>query len=582
MSTSPQSRDRTTPRALSAQRAWLRVVGLLLGLLVSGAGGAVVPILIERLDAEVADSTAVVAGNYDSAFVAQAYAAFTPSRQHGVWYRVRLAADWTAERPPVLSVFDPQGLLIRAYLPPAYDVATASIYDPQSNPGFTRHALVFTLPVTLQAHTPVYFYIAPERAVARRVAVENITVAHVGDLAHAQLDVLFPAIQLATLLVMLAFFFALRERMYGYFVGHVLFLVFYELYEFGIGYTLAPFDWLAPLKARPVWLSAAVAGVLLCEFSRAFLDLGRIAPRLDRLLAWVRWPLLVLAVCAAIPPLSSGWWVEDALALLFAALAPLLIFTGLIAWQRGSRRAGFYLCAWIPGLMFVIVRALQLILRWPLSGWLEFALPAAFAFASLVLSFGLADYTLSVRHERDVAKRLAERDALTGALNRRAILAHLRAAFQRARESAEPLALLFLDLDHFKRINDRFGHRAGDACLRALIDPITSELRQGDALGRYGGEEFLVVLPGATASNAEVIAERIRARVEAMPLLVSGTHIGLTLSVGIAEFDAEVATPDDLVERADTALYRAKSRGRNQISSHPGGTPLHHESAPGT
>lgn len=565
-------------------RRWLRWVAVvLLWLILPQLGSAAAPILVERLDVDVPEraAAAVIAGQYDDDFVAQPYAAFTPSRQHGVWYRVRLVADWTAPRPPVLSVFDPQGLLIRAYLPPAYEAVTASIYDVLSSPGFTRHSLAFILPDKLPAHAPVYFHVAPERAVARRIVVADIRVAHTGDLAHAQLDVLFPAIQLATLLVMLSFFVALRERMYGYFVGHVLFLVFYELYEFGIGYTLAPFDWLAPLKARPVWLSAALAGLLLCEFSRVFLDLGRTASRLDRVLSLARWPLLALAVCAAIPPLSQGWWVEDVLALLFAVLAPLLVVSGLVAWQHGSRRAGFYLCAWIPGLLFVVVRVLQLILRWPLPSWLEFALPAAFAFASVVQSFGLADYTLSIRHERDVAKRLAERDGLTGALNRRAILAHLRAAFQRARDSSESLALLFLDLDHFKRINDGYGHRAGDQCLRAVVDPIASELRQGDALGRYGGEEFLVVLPGATAANAEVVAERIRARVEAMTLLVSGTRIDVTLSVGIADADAAVASPEDLIERADAALYRAKSRGRNQVSSHPAGAPLQRDVASG-
>lgn len=566
---------------------WIRwtclVLAVALGSVLPRIAGAAVPITIERLDAQVPDSAAaaVVAGQYDAEFVPQAYAAFTPSRQQAVWYRVRLATDWTDSRPPVLRVYDPQGLLIHVYMPPGYEGSVASIYDTRAYSGFTRHALTFILPDHLQAQSAIYLHIAPERAIPRRVVVEGIGVAHSVDLVIAQLDVLFPAIQMATLLVIFSFFIALRERMYAYFVAHVVFLVLYELYAFGIGYMVPPFNWLAPLGARPVWLFASLAGVFLCEFSRGFLDLARISTRLDSLLVAARWLLLATAVCAAIPPLSLGWWVEDAVAVLFAVLSPLLILTGLVAWQHGSRRGGFYLCAWIPGLLFVIVRVLQLLLQWPLPGWLEFALPAAFAFSALVLSFGLADYTLSVRHERDVANRLAERDGLTGALNRRAILAHLRVAFQHGRESAEPLAVLFIDLDHFKRINDGFGHRAGDQCLRAVMDPISSELRQGDALGRYGGEEFLVVLPGATATNAEIVAERIRARVEAMTLLVSGTRINVTLSVGIADSHSGVLSPDELVERADAALYRAKSRGRNQISSHPDIGAVHHEAASG-
>ena len=159
---------------------------------------------------------------------------------------------------------------------------------------------------------------------------------------------------------------------------------------------------------------------------------------------------------------------------------------------------------------------------------------------------------------------------LTGALNRRAIQANARAAFRNARQAGESLALLFLDLDHFKNVNDSYGHRAGDRCLRAVTAPITSELRHDDALGRYGGEEFLVVLPRATAREAEAIAERIRSRVQEVPVYVSGTRIGLTLSVGVAVIRDDVHTVEDLIECADAALYKAKSNGRNLVSTHPG------------
>lgn len=94
-----------------------------------------------------------------------------------------------------------------------------------------------------------------------------------------------------------------------------------------------------------------------------------------------------------------GWWVENALLLIFLVMAPLLLATAVLAWYHGSRRDGFYLCAWVPGLLFIIVRVLQLALQWPLPSWLELALPAAFAFASIVLAFGLADHALSIRHE---------------------------------------------------------------------------------------------------------------------------------------------------------------------------------------
>jgi diguanylate cyclase (GGDEF)-like protein len=249
---------------------------------------------------------------------------------------------------------------------------------------------------------------------------------------------------------------------------------------------------------------------------------------------------------------------------------PVLITGAVLAWQHGGRRGGLFLGAWIPALLLVIVRVLQLRMQWPLPVWLEFGLPATLAYANLVLAFVLAGQTVSLRFERDVAHKLAEHDPLTGVLNRRAILARLRAEFAKARQTEESLSVLFLDLDHFKHVNDSYGHRAGDQCLRGVIEPIAGELRQGDALGRYGGEEFLILLPGAGAADAEVVAERIRRRVQEMPMLISGVRIGLTVSLGVAALDADVAVPDDLIERADAALYRSKSGGRNLVSTHEG------------
>lgn len=547
--------------------AWLAIT-----LLVTAAGvhAQSVGVVVERFDPQgvEVEASQLVAGARDRDFVAQAYAAITPQPDRSIWYRVRLAEDWSGTDLPLLSIFDPQGLDVTAYLPPGYAETRHSIYGADENAGFTRHALVFDLPPALRANVPLYLKIGPDKAVPRRLEIEPMTGALVRDLARARLDVLFPAIQIATLLVMAAFFLALRERMYLYFVGQVAFVVLYELYLFGIGYEYRPFNWLAPLGARAVWFNAAIAVALLIEFSRRFLESPRFSRRLDVGLRVGSWFAFGIAALALVPPLTPDWAVEYALAGLLLVEAPLLVVAGLVAWQQGSRHAGFFLSAWVPGLVLVILRALQLFLYWPLPVWLEFALPATFAYASLVIAYGLADRTLSIRHERDVAHRLAEHDALTGMLNRRAILARLRAGFLEARATGEPLSLLFLDLDHFKHVNDSYGHNAGDRCLREIVAPINIELRQGDALGRYGGEEFLVVLPGAAADDAEVVAERIRRRIEEMPMLVSGRRIGLTLSIGIAAMDDDVLTPNELIERADAALYRSKSSGRNKVSAH--------------
>jgi len=555
--------------------AWLLVFVALLAAMPARA--TTVPLIVEQLDPEIGAPAAdrVIAGAYDASFKAQTYAALIPSREHGVWYRIRLSEDWKDTRPPALAIFDPVGLHAEIYVPPAYAPQPRSIYSNDGDPGYTRHAIVLILPQTLTAAAAIYLHIEPERAIPRRVEVRDVSSYRAGDLARARLDVLFPSVQLATLLVMLAFFLALRERMYAYFVAYVLFLVIYELYIFGIGYELPVMALLAPLDQRPAWCAALLAVALNLSFSRLFLDLSRWAPRIDRVLAASSWLFAALAACAITPFISRGWWIEDALSVLLLLTIPVLITGAVLAWQHGGRRGGLFLGAWIPALLLVIVRVLQLRMHWPLPVWLEFGLPAALAYANLVLAFVLAGQTLSFRYERDVAHKLAEHDPLTGVLNRRAILARLRAEFAKARQSGEPLSLLFLDLDHFKHVNDSYGHRAGDQCLRGVIGPIAGELRQGDALGRYGGEEFLILLPGAGAADAEIVAERIRKRVQEMSMIVSGMRIGLTVSLGVAAVDTEVAIPDDLIERADAALYRSKEGGRNLVSTHAGPAPSH-------
>lgn len=550
--------------------AWLLVFAA--SFAAAPARATTVPLIVEQLDPEVGAIAAdrVVAGTYDAKFKPQTYAAVIPSREHGVWYRIKLSADWTDPRPPALAIFDPSGLHVEIYAPPAYTAQPRSIYSDDGDPGYTRHAIVLILPAGLTTASSIYLHVEPERAIPRRVEVRDVSSYRAGDLARARLDVLFPSVQLATLLVMFAFFLALRERMYAYFVGYVLCLVIYELYIFGIGFELPVMNLLAPLDQHPAWCASALAVALNLSFSRLFLDLTRWAPRIDRALAAASWVFGALALAAILPFVSRGWWIEDALSILLLLTIPVLITGAVLAWQHGGRRGGLFLAAWIPALLLVIVRVLQLRMQWPLPVWLEFGLPATLAYANLVLAFVLAGQTLSFRYERDVAHKLAEHDPLTGVLNRRAILARLRVEFVKARQSGDSLSLLFLDLDHFKHVNDSYGHRAGDQCLRGVIGPIAGELRQGDALGRYGGEEFLILLPGAGAADAEIVAERIRKRVQEMSMIVSGMRIGLTVSLGVAAVDAEVAIPDDLIERADAALYRSKEGGRNLVSTHAG------------
>jgi len=166
-------------------------------------------------------------------------------------------------------------------------------------------------------------------------------------------------------------------------------------------------------------------------------------------------------------------------------------------------------------------------------------------------------------------RRSAEHDALTGSMNRRSLDQELAREFTHARLAAIPLTVLFIDIDWFKRINDEHGHACGDQCLRSIATSLRAELRPNDALGRYGGEEFLVALPGHDAAASRIIAERLRHAVELSKIDWHGQSLALTISIGLASRRDGDRTVAEMLERADKALYAAKREGRNRVCVAP-------------
>jgi len=182
----------------------------------------------------------------------------------------------------------------------------------------------------------------------------------------------------------------------------------------------------------------------------------------------------------------------------------------------------------------------------------------------------LRDARRELAHEEELAasqqqlEELALRDGLTGVLNRRALLERAAIELARAEREEGDLAVIMLDLDHFKAVNDTHGHLAGDAVLRDAVARVQTAVRVYDLVGRYGGEEFLVVAPGAGPTEAMAVAERIRSAIADRPTVWEGSEIAVTTSVGVVS----VAPGEDLVQalgRADAALYQAKDAGRNCV-----------------
>jgi diguanylate cyclase (GGDEF)-like protein len=245
--------------------------------------------------------------------------------------------------------------------------------------------------------------------------------------------------------------------------------------------------------------------------------------------------VLILLLRAMAPALRREFAGFDARALLWpaAAIAGFMLFLALRQLPGWGRAAEMHQAGGFnQGLLFVY-----------LGGSAMFG----FGFLQLV--------ALRLTHQLREASQI---DGLTQLLNRRALEARLREAWLHHRRRQAPLALLMIDVDHFKRINDSLGHAAGDSVLQTLAQLLRSSLRGGDLVGRIGGEEFLLVLPETDDQAALALAERLRERARA-------EQIGCTLSVGVSVVQPEDAGFEQALLRADAALYRAKAGGRDRV-----------------
>ncbi|MCP4605081.1 MAG: diguanylate cyclase [Proteobacteria bacterium] len=166
--------------------------------------------------------------------------------------------------------------------------------------------------------------------------------------------------------------------------------------------------------------------------------------------------------------------------------------------------------------------------------------------------------------------RLKTTDGLTGAFNKRFFEEELDREISRFSRYKRPLSLLMIDIDHFKHINDEFGHLAGDRVLSQLVLLISNNLRREDTFSRYGGEEFAVLMPEMNLDGAAAVADRLRKLVADAHFDFEGTDLPVTVSIGIAEADTSMNTPGDFVRVADNNLYKAKDAGRNRVEPQPG------------
>jgi diguanylate cyclase (GGDEF)-like protein len=322
--------------------------------------------------------------------------------------------------------------------------------------------------------------------------------------------------------------------------------------------------------AVPDWLSIIVANSLLMTgigliWSAIRVLEGRSAPAAGTLAGTIVW-----LVACGVPAFFAA--VEWRIALLSSIAAGYSLAAGFEFWRGRTetlhaRMPMVALCFAHAAVVFV--RALAILIV-PLAGgpldgnWLQnlfmmeaplFLIAAAFLGVSMVRE----------RAERDL-RRTAEIDELTDVANRRAFLAKSRLLMDEAGKKDQSVVLLLFDLDHFKAINDRFGHAAGDRTLRRFAEIGSAAIRATDLFGRIGGEEFAALLPGCDAVTAQRIADRIRGEISSKAIVHGGIQVPATVSVGVASMVGRGADLEALMARADEALYQSKRAGRDRVS----------------
>jgi diguanylate cyclase (GGDEF)-like protein len=380
-------------------------------------------------------------------------------------------------------------------------------------------------------------------------------------------DVFLRTVLLVMALVNLMVWIMLRERVYAAYVAYVLVL----LAAFGAHdaslYSLPLLRWWGNLEYSGIWILANLSAILLISFARDFVPARPPVIWLDRILHGVQLTFIASAILALLRIEALWLPLTYAMGAGYTLTATLLLIPAIIAARAGRHYGWIFIVGFTPHALTMIVQAAGLLGIIGNPDWLYTAFLAAIAFEAIVFALGLAYRALLYRRERDAALELADQDGLTHVFNRRALdrkLDDLCAMV--ADDELSGIALLFIDLDHFKRVNDAYGHAVGDECLRQIAGLIQSELRQGDLLGRYGGEEFVVVLPGNDREDALGIAERIRKRASSTTLSIGGHQVRVHLSIGVASTSGRMADPARLLKRADKAMYRSKSEGRNRVT----------------
>ena len=327
----------------------------------------------------------------------------------------------------------------------------------------------------------------------------------------------------------------------------------------------------AGLLGVSIVLTNALTALSLVTHTLALMAFQR--GRCDTLPRWVVWLPAGLNLVAAVALLHDDRWRNVCVAGLQAALALVLLSQAWAPGLHGRRLTGRWVVIVGASLLFLSLLARTGSMLGASDWDIQFNVPTQvqvatyFAVLAVLLLNSMGFVLMQMEHAVSQQHELASHDRLTGLYNRLALMELMDHHLALARRRQSPLALLMLDIDHFKVVNDQHGHLVGDEVLRQVAQRAQTRLRSADMLARFGGEEFLTLLPATTIEGARAVAEDIRRAVGDQPMVVNGVSIPVTISIGVhASIPTEGPTAaESMIDRSDQALYQAKHQGRNRV-----------------
>ena len=458
-----------------------------------------------------------------------------------------------------------------------------------------RH-MMFNVPLATGQDVRVYIRVKTESSMQLPLRLWSVRGLLTKDHEEQYVLGIYYGIMVAMFCYNLMIFVSIRDTSYLYYLVYLGGWLFFQLSLNGLAfeYLWPNSPWWGNLST-PFFIGFTVFGVV--QFTRAFLQLKKNLPRLD----WIFQLLMGLWIVVMASSLLINYSIVIKVATVGSLLTSIVIFiAGIISLKRRMLQARYFMLAWSVLLCSAIVYSLKTFAIVPSIFITDYGMQIGSSLEVVLLSFALAHRMRILKEENEriqleatemlelrvqqrtlelgqalqslseaseTLKDMSRIDGLTGVKNRTHFNEKLDIEWRRALRGNSAIGLLMLDIDHFKEINDTFGHLGGDLCLKQVAVAIRQSVRRcTDDVFRYGGEEFAVLLPETDIRGTAHLGELIRANIERLEITLDNRKISVTLSVGVACMTPDVGTDSEyLIGAADSALYQAKRNGRNQV-----------------